>query len=289
MPQRGDQSPSFRQRRVDGIAVGQRGVKLGDQVNRHLIGHRRLHRQHRRNPLLHQSLRDAGIKMVARRIPPIAGIEHNQAQRAFVMQQLAQHLTVNGMAVSIVVLQDQTPLMRLGVKFAMTKEIKHVNLVTAQMMQQRAHRRPGQPLHNHAPTCNQLGQRLGDGSDLGIELQRRTILGTGGDNQNVERPADRQRRLWLRQVQITDKWGLGRLAQETPGVGIIEEFPGAGRQLGRVIGQPQANAQTGSIARYRVEAALPDRQDRTVKNSLEKPRADLLRLLSILRPMQRQD
>src|SRR4029077_4191750 len=90
------------------------------------------HRDHGRDLTLHERRRDTCKLIFAIAFPALAGIQHNEAQRAVSVQDLTEPIAADGVLRAAVVLERQHATPCLSHELPMTDEVEYVEFAFRQ-------------------------------------------------------------------------------------------------------------------------------------------------------------
>src|SRR6185437_11865754 len=122
-----DRLARLRERGVDWEALNERVVQPACECDRGLVSDLELHPDHRRDAALDKTRRGAGERVDVGRSRAFAGVEHHQAEAAFVLQQRAELFAGHFVRLAIGVLEHQDAALGARVISAMTDVVQDVD------------------------------------------------------------------------------------------------------------------------------------------------------------------
>ena len=135
-----DRLAGLGERRVDRVPVCDGGVELAREDERRAVGDLELHGDDGRYLALDEARRDAGERVVGGAARSLAGVEDGEAQRALVGEHRPEVHAAHLPAAPVVLLEQQQPVLALGVEDAVPDEVEDVVVVAPQRPLQRCER-----------------------------------------------------------------------------------------------------------------------------------------------------
>jgi hypothetical protein len=185
--------PGLRQRRVDGEAVGQRGVELGRQNDRRVVGDLELHRDDGVDPASKEVLRDAGERIGGVCPCAFARVQDRELQRLVVLEERPQGLGAHGVALPLRVLEKQHPFLASWVVAAVPDEVEGVVRVQAKPALQLLQGAAFHPVDRDEPVLDEATQRLFDLRALELDVQIERVARSADRDEDPQRGGDRDR------------------------------------------------------------------------------------------------
>jgi hypothetical protein len=238
---------ALRHRHIHRITCRDARVEDLAERQRRAIGDRELHRDHRRHAVGDQRCGDARERMQTvelRRGAGVAGVEEHEPQR-LVAQQMREGLGGGRDRVAVRILEQQHAALGGG-EVAMTHVMHHVVRGAGQPVEDPVLDR----IHLVDHHTGQLREAAADEFALTVEVERRSALGVGADEQHAQRAVDRPRRDDLVHIEAAhqhrlrghqQRIGLDRLAHQLPRQG--------GDRSGPILQQVEVHAEPDPTVR----------------------------------------
>ena len=227
----------FGERGLGRVAVGNRLIERLTQLDGRFVADLELHRQDSRHAGANEGGGDAGEGIGWRRLRPLAGVQHDEAQRLDVAKNHGEMLRLDLDAALLLVLEHQRAVLSLFVPLAMADEMQDMYFFLAEPPLQRRQRGRREHLEHHEIAPFELVQRLLQVLFLSIDIQAVEVRRARDDQQDPERRDNRQRNHRPQHVDVTDDWRLVREGDELAVV-VVQELPGKICQLGH-FDEPQ--------------------------------------------------
>jgi hypothetical protein len=234
--------------------VANRRVELAGKADRRFVGDFELHRNHRGDALLHETLRGAGKRIGARGARPFARVQHGEAQRPMVVEQRADELSADATAAFLRILENQHTILLLFVEAAVSDEVEDVVLPLTQAALQLGQRRVLLPLDLDQPALFEIRQRFVHLGRLAFHVELREVGRARDHHQHAQRRRHGERADALGQFEVAHDRRLDREAEEAVHARVVEKLPGQVSER-RGLPQMQPHAQADALTIRLVEAA----------------------------------